>query len=85
MGCAASRGVNPIDAALIQALIEAKKRRGPHGLTFNELLLKFPKAGASRLGAETGAGRPQRRAAATDRVVCCYPGAWQPRRAAAPP
>jgi hypothetical protein len=45
MGCAASRGVNPIDAALLQALIEAKKRRARsrQTLTFNELLLKFPK------------------------------------------
>jgi hypothetical protein len=43
MGCAASRGVNPIDAALLQALIEAKKKRKHHDLTFNELLLKFPK------------------------------------------
>jgi hypothetical protein len=44
MGCSASRGVNPIDASLLQALIEAKQKRGRHGLTFNELLLKFPKA-----------------------------------------
>lgn len=45
MGCAASKGVNPIDAALLQALIEAKKTRAlnAHALTFNELLLKFPK------------------------------------------
>lgn len=43
MGCAASRGVNPIDAALLQALIEAKEKRGRHELSFNELLLKFPK------------------------------------------
>lgn len=43
MGCAASRGVNPIDAAMLQALIEAKKKRNLQHLTFNELLLKFPK------------------------------------------
>jgi hypothetical protein len=43
MGCAASKGVNPIDAALLQALIAAKKTKKHHGLTFNELLLKFPK------------------------------------------
>eukprot|EP00878_Enallax_costatus_P005457 GHUV01005728.1.p1 GENE.GHUV01005728.1~~GHUV01005728.1.p1 ORF type:complete len:268 (+),score=96.45 GHUV01005728.1:326-1129(+) len=43
MGCSASRGANPIDAAMLQALIEAKKKRNLHHLTFNELLLKFPK------------------------------------------
>jgi len=43
MGCAASRGVNPIDAALMQALLEARRRKTVHELTFNELLLKFPK------------------------------------------
>ncbi|KAF8055278.1 CML21 [Scenedesmus sp. PABB004] len=67
MGCAASRGVNPIDAALLQALIEAKKRRNLQHLTFNELLLKFPKArpGATE-GAPTapGASQGQRQAAA---------------------
>lgn len=54
MGCAASRGVNPIDAALLQALIEAKKKRAHHDLTFNELLLKFPKVSrdAQQLQAE---------------------------------
>lgn len=52
MGCAASRGVNPIDAALLQALIEAKKRRARsrQTLTFNELLLKFPKVGTMLQG-----------------------------------
>lgn len=49
MGCAASKGVNPIDAALLQALIEAKKKRAlhAHALTFNELLLKFPKVSST--------------------------------------
>eukprot|EP00879_Flechtneria_rotunda_P024744 GHRR01026250.1.p1 GENE.GHRR01026250.1~~GHRR01026250.1.p1 ORF type:complete len:270 (+),score=96.77 GHRR01026250.1:245-1054(+) len=46
MGCSASRASNPIDAALIAALIEARKNRQSHGLTFNELLLKFPKMAA---------------------------------------
>jgi hypothetical protein len=41
MGCAPSRHVNPIDAALVQALHAAKKRRGKKDFTFNELLLKF--------------------------------------------
>lgn len=41
MGCAPSRHVNPIDAALMQALHAAKKRRGKKDFTFNELLLKF--------------------------------------------
>jgi len=41
MGCTASRHGNPIDAALIQALHAAKKRRGKKEFTFNELLLKF--------------------------------------------
>jgi hypothetical protein len=43
MGSCSSRAANPIDAALLQALIEAKKQRNLKGLTFNELLLKFPK------------------------------------------
>jgi hypothetical protein len=43
MGSCSSRAANPIDAALLQALIEAKKQRHLKGLTFNELLLKFPK------------------------------------------
>jgi hypothetical protein len=43
MGSCQSRAANPIDAALLQALIEAKKQRNLKGLTFNELLLKFPK------------------------------------------
>jgi Ca2+-binding EF-hand superfamily protein len=46
MGCAASRGINPIDARLVRALREAKQRRGKHDFTFNELLLKFPKMAA---------------------------------------
>ncbi len=51
MGCAASRGVNPIDAALLQALIEAKRRRGDaQTLTFDELLLKFPKVCLTHIG-----------------------------------
>lgn len=41
MGCKPSRHVNPIDAALIQALHAAKRRRGKKDFTFNELLLKF--------------------------------------------
>jgi hypothetical protein len=41
MGCTASHHANPIDAALIQALHAAKKRRGKKEFTFNELLLKF--------------------------------------------
>lgn len=54
MGCSASRGVNPIDAALLQALIDAKQKRGHHELTFNELLLKFPKVRpGSRRGGRT--------------------------------
>jgi hypothetical protein len=42
MGCTASKHrVNPIDAALIQALHAAKNRRSKKEFTFNELLLKF--------------------------------------------
>lgn len=41
MGCKVSRHVNPIDAALVQALHAAKQRRGKKDFTFNELLLKF--------------------------------------------
>ncbi|KAI8471865.1 MAG: hypothetical protein J3K34DRAFT_520225 [Monoraphidium minutum] len=41
MGCKVSRHVNPIDAALTQALHAAKARRGKKDFTFNELLLKF--------------------------------------------
>ncbi|WIA24100.1 hypothetical protein OEZ85_013703 [Tetradesmus obliquus] len=46
MGSCQSRATNPIDAALLQALIQAKKDRHLKGLTFNELLLKFPKMAA---------------------------------------
>lgn len=46
MGCNTSRALNPIDAKLVEALIEAKKQRRRHDFTFNELLLKFPKMAA---------------------------------------
>jgi hypothetical protein len=56
MGCAASIGANPIDAALMQALIETRKKRNVPDLTFTELLLKFPKVYDPSTGSMPHAG-----------------------------